>query len=81
MSSFYDPNITNNPAVVPYDASEMTLKAVLTVLINYCYTFEQLREMNMLDICEAINKVNRGELKTYAEKRAEEMQARKAGKR
>lgn len=55
-------------ATHPHDASVMPLKQLLTLLIDHCFTFEQLRDMTLLQLVECVNKANSGELLSFTEK-------------
>lgn len=58
-----------------HDASVMPLKQLLTLLIDHCFTFEQLRDMTLLQLVECVNQVNNGEL-SFTEKERIEKQSK-----
>lgn len=74
LGNFYAPEITQSAPVQPnppYDSGRMSLKAILTLLIDHCLPFDTLREMTLLQIVECVDRVNSGELKSWEQKKAE----------
>lgn len=54
------------------DITNMRLSDLIELLLTYCLSFEQVRNMNIVEIGYFVDRIDNGELKTYAQKRQEQ---------
>lgn len=84
FTGWYAPVMEMKRRTPEYDVTTMTLREMLTVLIDHEISFEQQREMTFPEIVTVFERINAGELQSYTQKqnalKAAQQAARERGR-
>lgn len=78
MSGIYSPIIQDPSTRALYDIETLNLGQIIYTMTNHQFSFEQIRSMTLEEVIGTMTKINKGEIKTWDQVKAEEKEARRS---